>query len=214
MSRRLIFSATFLAAVLASTPAHAELSVGADLVNRYVWRGTDFGNSASIQPGLSFATGRVEIGAWSAWSLTGAADGNENDVYISSSAGPIGHTLTDYFFPAFAGNDEFFDYDKDSGSHTLEISATFSAGPLSLLAAFNFWGDSDDSFYAEAGYDLGSVDGVDVSLTGGLGNGIYTTDTDPMVVNLAITITKESYSASYIVNPEAETSFAVFGRSF
>ena len=210
-----IAGATLLAAVaaLSFSPAQAELTLGADVLNRYVWRGADFGNAASIQPGVSYAAGGLEIGAWSAWSLTGAANGNENDLYVSASVGPVGLTLTDYFFPAFAGNDSFFDFDRDGGSHTLEISATYGAGPMSLLGALNFWGDSDDSFYAEAGYDLGSVDGVGVSLAAGLGNGDYTTDTDPMVVHLAIRLTRDRYSASYIVNPEAETSFLVFGRS-
>ena len=48
MRKNPIAGAILLAAItaLSFSPAHAELSLGADLVNRYVWRGTDFGNAA------------------------------------------------------------------------------------------------------------------------------------------------------------------------
>ena len=34
-----------------SVLAQPEVSLGADLVSRYVWRGLDFGQSAAVQPG-------------------------------------------------------------------------------------------------------------------------------------------------------------------
>ena len=218
--RKLIFSAALLTAltVITATSARAEVSFGADLMSRYVWRGADFGNSASIQPGISYSTGPIEVGAWSAWGLTGASDGNENDLYITLSTGPVGITVTDYFFPAFDG-DEFFDY-GDKGGHTLEISVSFASGPISLMGAVNLLEPEDDegktqnSFYAEIGYDLGEIDDIGIDLTAGLGNDDYTTDTDPMLVSLGINLSKGDYTASYILNPDRETTFLVFGKSF
>ena len=46
--------------------------------------------------------------------------------------------------------------------------------PLSALAAFNFSGDPDDSFWVEATYDLGEMEETAVSVTAGFGNGVYT----------------------------------------
>jgi hypothetical protein len=35
-----------------------------------------------------------------------------------------------------------------------------------------------------------------------------------MVASIGISVSKGDYSASYIINPDQETSFLVFGRSF
>ena len=46
--------------------------VGADIMSRYVWRGTQFGGSSpSIQPFTSLSIGNLEIGAWGAYSTGG-----------------------------------------------------------------------------------------------------------------------------------------------
>ena len=35
-------------------------------MSRYIWRGTDYGHSPSIQPTLSLTAGGFEIGGWGA----------------------------------------------------------------------------------------------------------------------------------------------------
>jgi len=210
---KFLSSAVLVAAVtVLSSSAHAEVSFGSDLVSRYVWRGTDFGDAVSVQPGIAYSTGAIEIGAWSSWALSGAG-ANENDIYVSFAAGPVGITITDYFFPTGVVND-FFNYKDEDGIHILEVSASYETGPVNLMGAFNFLGDGEDSFYLEAGYGLGEMDGIEVGLTAGLGNGAYTTDTDPMLVNLSINLSKDDYFASYILNPDKETTFLIFGKSF
>lgn len=204
---------SFMAVCAGVENAYAQFSIGADLVSRYVFRGTDFGNSASIQPTLSYAAGGFEIGAWGSYAITAAGAGaNENDLYISYSSGPFGLVLTDYYFPE--GND-FFEYSDDAGVHILEIGGSYSAGVASLSAFYNFSGDDENSFYTELGIDVPyEVEDIGVSLFAGFGNGLYTTDTDFNAVNLGITVSSGPWSASYILNPEAETNFLVFGRSF
>lgn len=244
---RLLFAVPLLFALaLAAVPADAGVGFGADVVNRYVWRGTDFGNAVSVQPGMSISHGNIEIGAWSSWAITdGDSDAeinnivfddtgaptdttdvgigtlkgrgaNENDLYISFSSGPIGITLTDYYFPGLTEDDSFFSFSNDDAVHVLEISASFALDsmPLSALAAFNFSGDPDDSFWVEATYDLGEMEETAVSVTAGFGNGVYTTDTDPALVSVGLNMGKGDYFASYILNPDKESSFLVFGRSF
>ena len=44
------------------TSKPAELSLGADLVSRYIWRGKDFGNSPAIQPNVAFSVAGFKIG--------------------------------------------------------------------------------------------------------------------------------------------------------
>ena len=121
--KRLLFASPLLFALtLSAVPADAGVGFGADVVNRYVWRGTDFGNAVSVQPGMSISHGNIEIGAWSSWAISGGG-ANENDLYASFSSGPIGVTLTDYYFPGQDFNDDeeqtmhSFSYSNDDGVH-------------------------------------------------------------------------------------------------
>ena len=53
-----------------------------------------------------------------------------------------------------------------------------------------------------------------MSLTVGAGNGVYTSDTDPMVASIGVNVSNDDYFASYILNPDKETTFLVVGKSF
>ena len=214
--KRLLFAAPLLFVLtLSAVPTDAGVGFGADVVNRYVWRGTDFGNAVSVQPGMSISHGNIEVGAWSSWAITGG-DANENDLYASFSSGPIGIALTDYYFPGLTEDDMFFSYSNDDEVHILEVSASLAPDgvPLSAVVAYNFSGDADNSFWAEATYDLGEMEETAVSVTVGFGNGFYTTTTDPALVSVGLNMGKGDNFASYILNPDKESAFLVFGRSF
>ena len=215
MRRSILAAAVLSTLALSAVPSAAGVSFGADVVNRYVWRGTDFGNAASVQPGISYSIGKVDVGAWSSWAINNGS-ANENDVYVSLSAGPVGITVTDYFFPSTHANDNFFSFGDGDGVHVLEASASLSLEdmPVSLMAAFNFSGDSESSFWIEASYDVGEIDETAVSFAVGAGNGVYTTDTKPMLASIGVNLSKDGYSAAYILNPDKETTFLVFGKSF
>ncbi len=217
-----ILSTVFTAALIlsATVPVQAEVGLGADVVSRYIFRGQDFGNAATIQPSLSYSHGSLEIGAWSSWAITGGA-ANENDLYATYSNGPIAVTVTDYYFPTPVlrptdARPEFFNFDADGGSHTLEIMGTVDLEAVSVTGALNVHGDDDDSMYLEVALPLSGEwsEGADVSVAVGAGNGVYTTDDKFGLVVLSVTASKDSYSASYILNPESELTFLVFGKSF
>ena len=189
---------------------NGEVTIGADVVSRYVWRGTDFGNAAAVQPSIETTIGPVALGAWGSWSISpGPADasGNECDLYASTTVGPVGLTLTDYFFPAYAGTDSLLNVDI----HVFELSAGADVGPVSVLAAANVSGDVDDdgksrnSAYLELTYGAFSL---------GLGNGAYSTDKEFAPVSIGVSASRDNFSASYIINPNQETSFLVFGVNF
>ena len=215
MQRSIFTSALLSTLALAAVPAAAAVDFGAEVVSRYVWRGTDVGNAVSIQPGMSYSSSSVEIGAWSSWAINGGS-ANENNLYVSFTTGPVAIAITDYYFPAFTANDRFFRYGDGDAVHILEASASLTRAdmPISLICAFNFSGDTENSFWIEGTYDLGEMDETAVSVTVGAGNGSYTTDTDPNLVSVGINLGKADYFASYILNPDKESTFLIFGKSF
>ncbi len=199
-----VFTLSIMNLLLILSMLNGEVTIGADVVSRYVWRGTDFGNAAAVQPSIETTIGPVALGAWGSWSISpGPADasGNECDLYASTTVGPVGLTLTDYFFPAYAGTDSLLNLDI----HVFELSAGADVGPVSVLAAANVSGDDDNSTYLELTYGAFSL---------GLGNGAYSTDGEFAPVSLAVSAERDNFSVSYIINPNKETSFLVFGVNF
>lgn len=205
--------------VISVSSSFAQFSLGADVVSRYVWRGFDFGNQLSVQPAIAYTSGALEIGAWGNF---GAVEGsaNENDLYISYSAGPVRFIFTDYYFPAYSGDDNFFKYNDDDGVHILELGASFSKDAFSISGYINVSGDDENSIYGEISYALGEVEGLEAGLTLGAGTGIYDalvgaeTNFDLAVTNVGLTLSKGALSAAYIINPNQKTSFLTFGYSF
>ena len=223
-----------LLASLAAGPSVAQtFSLGADIMSRYIWRGTDFGESASIQPALSFSAGGFEIGAWASYAISPvAADVNENDLWAgytveTENAGSFSFGVTDYYFPS-PGGTGFFDYSGDGeGAHWIEPYASYTGPdsfPLTLFGAMFVHNDPDNSLYLEASLPV-KVDGVMLGLTAGAVGGesaFYGTD-GFAVVNLGLAATKdlklnESFalpvSIAYILNPDTERSFLVLGLGF
>ena len=219
--RRRILGAAILTglALTMSGPAQAEISIGADMVSRYVWRGTDFGNALTVQPGIDYDAGSgVNIGAWSSWAIN-SGEANENDLYVSyAPTDKVSIMVTDYYFPSGGEDnegDDFLNYASD-GAHIIEAGVSVDLGNVSILGAYNVHGDDDNSFYAEIGLPLSALssNNHNVSLAAGLGDGVYTTSGDPALAVISLNVSNDDYSASYIVNPDSELSFLVVGKSF
>ena len=190
--------------------------LGADLVSSYVWRGTQFGSGAHIQPWVSLSSGDLEVGAWGSFPTTAAGGGNELDLYASYSFGKFGLTLTNYSFPgeggAYADGEGLFegDYLEISGSaelgpinllvgyftevEALYIEAAFSAGPVDV--AIGYGNDSADAWYVNGGSGL-----CNISLGGSKDIKITEDYTLPLF-------------GSFVYNPDSEAAFLVFGASF
>lgn len=165
------------------------VDVGGTLASRYVWRGTDFGNAAAIQPSLSFSQGGFTIGAWGSFALspssvssspsgpvaTPSQGVNENDLYASytfdtGGSGSVSVFVTDFYF-SNPGSD-FFDYDGDTGAHVIEPGVSYSGPeslPISLHASINAYGRGavdGNEIWLEASYPF-SVNEVDLSIAVG-----------------------------------------------
>ncbi len=125
--------------------SNVNFDFGADLVSRYVWRGTQFGGSSpALQPGASIGIGGLEIGAWGSYSMGGVNPAQEFDLYVSYTfADMITVTLNDYFFPVEGDDYKYFNYKEKETSHILEAAVSFNGTenfPVSLLLAMNFYG--------------------------------------------------------------------------
>ncbi len=231
--KRILSSFVFLSVILilATGAAKAQeeespISIGADFMSRYVWRGLDYGASPSIQPYLEFGAGNFAIGAWGAYTTSFSTANfmgiQEMDLYASFTvADMITLGVTDYFFPQESDyNYNYFDYGSDTTGHVIEGMVSFDGLedlPLTLTLGMNLVNDDDNSLYAELGYSFSILD-----IFVGAGNGIYTSDGDFGVVNLGISASREipvtenftlPVSASLITNPEAKQIHLVFGIS-
>lgn len=136
----------FLQGIVQAQESGAKLNLGADLMSRYVWRGTQFGGaSPSLQPSLALTANNFEVGFWGAYSLGGQNTFQECDIYASYTFAKdlFTATLTDYFFPVDGGEYDYFDYNKNSTGHILEGTISFNGTekfPISILFAMNFFG--------------------------------------------------------------------------
>ncbi len=204
--------------------------LGASFQSRYIWRGINLGgNSASIQPSISYSTGIFTIGAWGAYSVGSNQLGQEADLYITiSPLDFLSFTVTDYFFP----NDRLTDNEYFHQGHVLEIMASFSGFekfPLGISVATNIVGadkteDGDQAFstYVEASCPI-NAGFVDLRLFAGAvfgdKGGYYQTDGSGFI-NLGLGVSKsiqitEKWSlpvdAALIFNPDSENIFITFG---
>ena len=184
---------------------------GADVVSSYVWRGTKYGSGLAVQPWMELGAGNLTGGVWGSFNKAeGAYDGNELDLWVSYDFGPLALTVTNYTFPGAGGAGDVFDGD-------IEVSGSASLGPVDLTVGYF---TDLEALYIEAGFPIGPV-GVAVGY-GSDGAGAFYAGGDSGLVNVSFSGSKdiaitEDYSlpvfGSFIINPDAEAAFLVFGFS-
>ena len=123
----------------------ASVTLSTDIVSRYVWRGSDFGASPSIQPTLYYnCSDKLELGVWGSYSMTGVF--SEADPYLKLTYKHFSFILTDYFSysDTQAAKPKYFDFGKKTSNHTFEASLLYKGPdkfPLSILAGTYFYGN-------------------------------------------------------------------------
>jgi hypothetical protein len=203
----------------------ADLSASADLVSRYIWRGSDLSGMPCFQPAVNLEYGHFYAGFWGSAPLAGAA---EADFLAGYSSEYFGVSVIDYFVANSdsAGSHKYFEWGKELTGHDLSAEITFPGTekiPFRVLVAANFYGaDSDNSRYYEGAWMFEKDDfsgevfmgGTDAS--GWYGNGAG-------VVNTGVSLTKEIKISEHfslpvftkiIVNPQKENVYFVFGLTF
>ena len=221
-------------ATITGDAAAQSVSLGADLVSRYVWRGADFGESLSVQPALSVAGSGFELGAWASYATDPDGAGvNELDLWLgytieTESSGSFSFGATDYYFPAPDAPD-LFNFENDgAGAHWLEPYASYTGPasfPITLYGGVFVHNDPDKCVYLEASWPV-TVEDVELGFTAGASAGestLYGTNKFTFI-NLGVSASKAipitdrfslPISVAYIVNPTPGTarSFLVFGIS-
>lgn len=196
----------------------AQIDLGIDVMSRYVWRGTDFGGSPSLQPDISFTTGNLTIGSWAAMATNGNPAGSEIDFYASYAIGDFSINIADYTFPEASFGTYF-----ESESHFVEVGLGYGgsvAFPISVTTGMFVTNDDDYSIYAELGYSFSNVDlfmgftPAESAMYGTSKAGIVNTGLSASK-DLNITdIFSVSLSGSVIINPYANNAFFLFGIGF
>jgi len=201
---------------LFSTNISYSQDFGADLVSSYVWRGTQFGSGSHIQPYMDIGSGNLTGGVWGSFPTSAKGGGNELDLWVSYDFGPLALTITNYTFPGEGGV-----YSKDEGLFNgdyTELSASTSIGGVDLSAGYF---TEVEALYIELGTSIGAVD-VALGYGDDQSDPFYA-DGGSGLVNMSFSGSKDiqisdSYAlpvfGSFIINPEAETAFLVFGISF
>ncbi len=216
----------------ADSLAKSPISITADMMSSYVWRGVKATSSPSIQPNLSFKKGSFELGAWGSSDFTGSY--KEVDFYTSYSYGNFKLGLTDY---NWLFSKRYFNYRKGSTDHILEGNFSYqgnSAFPLSIDLNTMFYGSDKKatnpsknaySTYVEVRYPVGADLNIFAGMTpadGYYGDG-YGKLGGFAVVNVGVAATRklkmtESFSlplkVTLGVNPQQEDVYLVFGITF
>ena len=118
-----------LSAGVANAQDEVEVSVGADVVTNYLWRGQKLGEG-SIQPTLGISYNGLSIGAWGSYGIT-------NPDYTT---GGFNVGVTDYFFTNQYDEVKYFKYDAHETAHVFEFNVGYDFGPLSIQWFTNFAG--------------------------------------------------------------------------
>jgi len=133
------------------------LGMTVDLVSRYIWRGSDYGNSPSIQPGLYYTAGKKDVtftlGYWGDYAMTARAASAvnpnaymENDFYSTLAYKYLYVMFTDYYTNV-SGEGNYFKYRFPKGaSHVYEMTYGYSGTdkfPMTIYVAHNVGGAID-----------------------------------------------------------------------
>lgn len=217
----LLFAFSFIITTYAQEDStKAELSLSADMVSRYVWRGSMLASSPSIQPSALFSYGSFYGGFWGSSPIQGAS---EADWLIGYSGDYFGVCLVDYFVAADNTISHwYFNWNDGSTGHDLSAELSFPGTekiPFRALVAYNFYGaDDNHSRYYELAwmFETKKVSG-EVFMGGTDAIGWYGSEG---VVNTGFSLNRdiaitEKYSlpvfARVIVNPQKEDVYFVFG---
>jgi hypothetical protein len=121
-----------------------DVSVGADVVSSYIWRGTDCGG-VSIQPSLSLSKDGLSLSGWGSVGIN-KEDTKEFDLTLGYTTGGFNVALTDYWFDYYNGetggySSKYFKYSAKETAHIFEGTVGYDFGPVALSWNTYFAGD-------------------------------------------------------------------------
>ena len=162
-------------------------TLGMDIVNRYIWRGVEFGvdqnggSTPHLQPtaGMTYSfsnSASVSLGIWGSYGFSG--NYSESDIYLNlyypTEAVDFSLTFNDYYYPYL--NIPFTNFKSDgNGANTIDAQLLVTLKsflPLSFLVSNNILNDVPDnkSLYVECGYAF-EISNTNVGLFAGAAQG-------------------------------------------
>ncbi len=206
-----------------------DITLSADFVSQYIWRGLDLGIVA-LQPTFSVGVKGLTFGAWGSVGLTDPADTRELDLNLSYSIKGFNIGVTDYWLSNGADpRGRYFAYKNNRTNHVFEANIGYDFDVLSVQWYTNFAGNdglNKDGKRAYSSYlELSApfrVIGVDWNAAVGVvpyGTTFYGTSKFA-VTNLSLRATKEikvtrtfgiPLFAQVIANPQSKKAYFVFG---
>lgn len=215
----------------ASAQDNVEVTVQADVVSQYIWRGQDCGD-ISVQPTLGVSYKGLSLTAWGSVGLSDETDTKEFDLTLAYSIAGFNIGITDYWFDAYESGARYFEYAAHETSHVFEVNVGYDFGPVAFQWYTNFAGgdgvnDDGDRAYSSymelsAPFTFGGVD-----WNAAIGAVPYTTSYYAeaggfAVTNVMLKASKDikvtdKFSvplfASINANPSSEKCYFVFGFS-
>lgn len=233
ISRLLVFGILIFIPVNLCSAQELNVATGADLVSRYNWRGLDFGDAFSLQPYLRLEYGGLKVGFWGSYST----EYEEVDTWTSytlslRNAGNVTAIVTDLYYP-HAGirffNFNNYDDPKGPGAHTVELGLSYTAPerfPIVISGYINVYNDAGNNAYFQLDYPFRVKDadlGIFLGATSGSTKNpsVYLSD-NVEIINVGLKATRKlqinsnleiPVSATYILNPQQEVSYLIFGLS-
>jgi len=208
-----------------TTRSNWNYAVSADIVSRYVWRGTDYGNSPAFQPDLEVSYKNFTLGGWGSAAFT-SYNIQETDLFFSYKIWKLKFTCWDYFYlNTNSVRNNYFEYSNNKTGHDFSFDTEFRWSenfPLRILASYNFYGaDTLHSSYFEISYSCHKKIPLVFSVgytpdKGWYGNG-------PGFVNIGVGLEKECVISEKIsipvycklvMNPQRENIHLVAGITF
>ena len=204
-------------------------TVEADVVNQYIWRGQELGNTA-FQPTLGIDYKGLSLSAWGSVGLTDPTDTKEFDFTLAYTIGGFNIGVTDYWFNAgLDPENRYFMYEAHRTNHVFEANVGYDFGPLALQWYTNFAGNDgvnkdgkraySSYFEISAPFKLATCDWTATAGAVPYATDFYGTN-GFAVTNLALRATKDikvtdSFSIPIFgevsANPCSQKAYLVFG---
>ncbi len=121
-----------------------EVTLKADLVSKYIWRGLDLGH-ASVQPTLAVAWKGLSLEAWGSIGITDSKDWNELDLSLAYTTGGLSFGVRDYW--SGTSDDRYFYYKNNGTQHEFEgfVSYDFGVASASWQTIFTGFDEKNNS---------------------------------------------------------------------
>ncbi len=229
MKKHILCLLAMVAPVIMCAQDEIETTIGADIVNQYIWRGQELGD-VSVQPTLGIAYKGVSLTAWGSVGLSDKDDTKEFDITAAYTIGGFHIGVTDYWFNT--PNERYFAYEAHKTSHVFEANTGYDFGVASLNWYTNFAGNDgvnkdgkraySSYFEASVPFKLASCEWTATIGAVPYATSFYANVNGFAVTNVGIKATKDikindhfciPIFAGITANPSTEKTFFIFGLS-